>query len=167
MFTRSSSIVGLVLGLVLASTPSEAAVDLPAPDNAAGSVPVTRTPPSSQQSAPQRTRRLVFSCREPDVVIFSDRPCGQGSLRRNLEVLTPASPGRPPTTAPAPARAVTKAAALEETSPRDERADRCQKLHHAVDAIDDRMRTGYSAREAPRLWQQWRDAKERLHDARC
>jgi len=167
MFTPSSSIVGLVLGLVLGSAPSEAAVDQPAPDNAAGSVPVTRLPQSSQQSAPQRTQRLVFSCREPGVVIFSDRPCGRSALRRSLEVLTPASPGRPPTTEPAPARAVTKAAAHEETSPRDERADRCQKLHHAVDAIDDRMRTGYSAREAPRLWQQWRDAKERLHDARC
>ena len=166
MFTRSI-VVGLFLGLVLAGALAEAAVDLPAPDNAAGSVPVTRTPPSSQQSAPQRTQRLVFSCREPDIVIFSDRPCGRSALRRNLEVLTPASPGRPPTTEPAPAKAVTKVAAREETSPRDERADRCQKLRRAVDAIDDRMRTGYSAREAPRLWQQWRDAKERLHDAHC
>jgi hypothetical protein len=29
------------------------------------------------------------------------------------------------------------------------------------------MRTGYSAREAGRLWQRWRDAKARLHEANC
>jgi hypothetical protein len=162
MFTRS-----IVVGFVLASGLSEAAVEPHAPGHAAGSVPVTRPPQSSPQASPQRTQRLVFSCRDSGVVIFSDRPCGEASVQRSLEVITPASPGRPPTTEPAPARAVTKAAAREETSPRDERADRCQKLRHAVDAIDDRMRTGYSARQAPRLWQQWRDAKERLHDAHC
>ncbi len=30
-----------------------------------------------------------------------------------------------------------------------------------------RMRTGYSAREAGRLWDRWREAKARLHDADC
>jgi hypothetical protein len=29
------------------------------------------------------------------------------------------------------------------------------------------MRTGYSAREAARLWDSWRDLKEKLRTTRC
>jgi hypothetical protein len=45
--------------------------------------------------------------------------------------------------------------------------DRCERHQRRLDELNDRMRAGYSAREAARLWQQWRDAKERLRTARC
>ena len=65
---------------------------------------------------------------------------------------TRGSPGKPDTTGGAAQR---------------ERAADCQQLRHAVTAIDRQMRAGYSAREAPRLWERWREAKDRLHAAGC
>jgi hypothetical protein len=49
----------------------------------------------------------------------------------------------------------------------DEHATTCQKLQTSLDDVDARMRAGYSAREAGRLWQRWREAKAGLHEARC
>ena len=46
-------------------------------------------------------------------------------------------------------------------------AEKCRKLEAAVAAIDSRMRSGYSAREAGRLWDRWREAKARLQEADC
>ena len=43
----------------------------------------------------------------------------------------------------------------------------CSRLAGAVQALDARMRAGYSAREAARLWARWREAKERLREADC
>jgi hypothetical protein len=44
---------------------------------------------------------------------------------------------------------------------------RCGTLQGQLDAVDARMRGGYSAREAAQLWNRWRDLKERLRGARC
>jgi hypothetical protein len=43
----------------------------------------------------------------------------------------------------------------------------CGRLEDAVRKLDDRMRTGYSAREAGRLWGRWREARARLREAEC
>jgi hypothetical protein len=43
----------------------------------------------------------------------------------------------------------------------------CTRLQRQLDDLNDRMRAGYSAREAGRLWQRWRDTKERLRTAKC
>ena len=48
-----------------------------------------------------------------------------------------------------------------------EHAASCQKLQATLDSLDSRMRTGYSAREAGRLWERWREAKARLREANC
>ena len=158
MFLRS-----LVVGLVLASGASPAATDQHSPARAAGGGPATR----AAQPPAQHTQRLVFSCREASLVIFSDRPCGLAAVRRNLEILTPTATGAPPTTAPAPAPAAVRPAVREDKPVEDRHAERCNSLQSTLDSIDSRMRAGYSAREAPRLWQQWRDARERLRDSRC
>jgi hypothetical protein len=41
------------------------------------------------------------------------------------------------------------------------------QLRERLAAIDDQMRSGYSAREAARLWQRWRETRERLRAQRC
>ncbi len=43
----------------------------------------------------------------------------------------------------------------------------CARLERQLDELNDRMRAGYSAREAAKLWQRWRDTKERLRTGRC
>ena len=40
-------------------------------------------------------------------------------------------------------------------------------LMRQLGEVNSRMRAGYSAREAARLWQRWRGLKDRLHAARC
>ena len=117
----------------------------------------------------RRTHRLVYTCRDGKIVVFADRPCGETSILRSLDVVTPAQTGRPPVTEPEPAKASTRPAPQQASRARalQETADKCEQLKKAVDQVDDRMRAGYPAREAGRLWQRWRDAKEALRAAEC
>jgi len=56
---------------------------------------------------------------------------------------------------------------VEAANTAKKRAETCRKLEAAVAAIDSRMRSGYSAREAGWLWDRWREAKARLQEADC
>ena len=125
---------------------------------------VTPTPAPAR-----RTRRLVYTCRDGKIIVFADRPCGEASILRSLDVVTPAQTGRPPVTEPEPTKASTRPAPQQASRARtlQETADKCEQLKKAVDQVDDRMRAGYPAREAGRLWQRWRDAKEALRVAEC
>jgi hypothetical protein len=146
----------------------EAVADVAAPteeiSNPGGSSVIEQV----ERPAPTRARRLVYACRDGSIPIFSDRPCGPGSDIRRLPVAAPAAAGEPPSTLATVPAAATRPIA-KPAPRRTERAppDRCRRLEDQLAAIDDRMRHGYSAREAARLWQRWREAKARLRDARC
>jgi hypothetical protein len=116
-----------------------------------------------------RRQRAVFVCQDNDVPVYADRPCGSGTTARSLVVATPPA-GAAATTSPPKPRASTRprpanGTAGVQTPP--VAANQCMRLQQRLDALNDRMRAGYSAREAARLWQQWRDAKERMRAARC
>jgi hypothetical protein len=115
-----------------------------------------------------RHHRLIYACRDDTIPMFSDRPCIGATQTRVVSIAPPAA-GRSPTTEPAPPRATTRPRPVVDPAPvtRDPSVDRCLRLREQLEAIDDRMRSGYSAREAAHLWQRWRDAKARLHDAHC
>lgn len=143
-------------------------VDTPA--GGGGSVVLEPVKPRAQP-----TSRLVYSCVAPGLVTFSDRPCGPLPEVRELKVSAPA----PAATGAAPelGKATEPAAAGRRNAPGRENADpdgggtedaaTCQKLQATLDNLDSRMRTGYSAREAARLWERWREAKVRLREANC
>ena len=140
------------------------------PSGGGGSVVLEPVKPHAQP-----TRRLVYSCVAPGLVTYSDRPCGPLPEVRELRVQDP------PSTAAGAAPQPVKAGNVAETSGRKttggEKADpgdgadtgktTCQELQTTLDALDSRMRTGYSAREAGRLWERWREAKARLREADC
>ena len=126
------------------------------------------------------TRRLVFSCIAPGLVTFSDRPCGPVTAVRELQLRVAAikpdaaidQSGRTPTVTPeAPLASARERMPLDDRSsvpaPTSNDAATCQRLEAAVATLDTRMRNGYSAREAGRLWDRWRDAKARLREADC
>jgi hypothetical protein len=119
----------------------------------------------------QIAHRQIFVCRDRTIAVYADRPCGELAMRRELVLRIPdVSAGRAPTTEPALPAAATKPRPEPEGAPRDPKAEaraRCKQLDKALETVNEHMRTGYSAREAPRLWQRWRDAQERLHDAGC
>lgn len=124
--------------------------------------------PAAVQSAPRR-HRAVFVCQEGGVPVFADRPCGSATTTRNLVVEAPRS-GAPSTTTPAAPRASTRPRAVTGRSaavPSDAGNAKCAALQRQLDALNDRMRAGYSAREAARLWQRWRDTKDRLRTSGC
>jgi hypothetical protein len=131
----------------------------------------TRTVPA--KAAPRAARRLVFSCLAPGVVIFSDRPCGPAAATRELRVDAPAEQnGRGASVVPERPRISMRStpdrpAATEVPPDPDAKPGICQRLEEAVDALDAHMRNGYSAREAGRLWDRWREAKSQLREARC
>jgi len=142
------------------------------PMGGGGSAVLERVP---EKPVAGSTQRIVFTCVTPGLTTFSDRPCGPLPERREIELL-PANVtrgGEAASVTPPRARASTKPAAVPGKPParaarrETDRERDCQQLRHAVTAIDRQMRAGYSAREAPRLWERWREAKDRLHAAGC
>ena len=134
------------------------------PESNAAVAAATPAPPTAT-----RSHRLVYSCRDGSVPMFSDRPCGEASLLRSLDVYTPAQSGRPPTTAAEPAKATTRPATVRESRVRtlQDAAEKCAHLQKNLDEVDDRMRAGYPARQAAQLWQRWRDARTAVREAGC
>jgi hypothetical protein len=143
------------------------------PAGGGGSV-VLQPVPATASTRP--ARRVVFSCVTPHLVIFADRPCGADLVVRELR-LDPAAtgPGRTGTVMPESPRESARGAAgrdaLDEPSAElangSRQAATCERLQAAVQALDDRMRNGYTAREAGRLWDRWREARGRLREADC
>lgn len=131
--------------------------------NADGKASATR--PSA---APARHRRDVFVCDDAGTPVFSDRPCGPDLVRRAISVERPIAGQVASTTPPAPSAS---------TRPRARPAERretvhdveagCPALRRQLEELDDRMRSGYSSREAAQLWERRRDLKNELRAARC
>lgn len=117
---------------------------------------------------PPRRQRKVYVCRAAGAPVFTDRPCGPSAAIHAID-FAPPGPGGAVTLSPPAPRASTRPRVLPEPA-----ADavtpaqaRCTALRDRLAAIDDQMRSGYSAREAARLWQRWRDARARLRTQRC
>lgn len=117
---------------------------------------------------PARTKRPVFVCRDEAGVVFADRPCGQVVEARSLNVFGP-GPGEVASTVRKPAVAAVRPRVEPEPPAHDPPPGetRCVKLRRQLAALDDRMRTGYSARQAAWLWNRWRDLKAQIHEASC
>ena len=116
-----------------------------------------------------RRHRAVFVCHESGVPMFADRPCRSASETRSLVISTPPPGAAASTTPPSPTASTRPRTVAPKPSttavPAPENA--CAKLQRQLDELNDRMRAGYSAREAARLWQRWRDTKERLRTDQC
>jgi hypothetical protein len=117
---------------------------------------------------PARTVRPVFVCHDGAGVVFADRPCGQVLEARMLEV-DERGAGEVFSIVPKPPAAAVRPRGTRERPARGPGSGdgRCERLRSQLDAIDDRMRAGYSAREAARLWNRWREVKAQIHAARC
>ena len=121
-------------------------------------------------AAPAAGRRLVYVCEDAGIPMFSDRPCGAALASRSLSL--PVGPaGAAASTVPPPPRASTRPRPQPQpvatAGPGDAAARRCAGLQRQLDELDDRMRAGYSSREAARLWNRWRDLRNRLRSERC
>jgi hypothetical protein len=124
--------------------------------------------PAPAAEKPLRSH-AVFVCHALGHVIYSDRPCGPMAQQQVVKT-SPPSAGQAASIAKAPPPAATRP--KPEQSPRQEAtratpSNRCSKLREQLEALDDRMRTGYSAREAARLWNRWRDLRSEIYAARC
>jgi hypothetical protein len=168
-----SSPAGAALGLYLLVSAAAVAADpdpLSMESDQTGPTSGTRSvilEPVPPRSAPRRSR-AVFVCRDAEAVIFSDLPCGPGLDTRNVDTTDP-GPGRAASTrsaaAPAATRPQPEPARREYASDGHDR--QCAKLHDQLAQLDERMRTGYSAREAARLWNRWRELHRQIYALRC
>ena len=124
---------------------------------------------SREAPAATRRQRAVFVCEAGGVPEYSDRPCADAGTSRAIVFETPAAGAAFVTSPPAP-RASTRPApgrSAPQPVPRAAGTARCESLERQLGELNSRMRAGYSAREAARLWQRWRGLKDRLHAARC
>jgi hypothetical protein len=118
--------------------------------------------------AAPRQQRKVYVCRDAGTPVFTDRPCGPAAAFHEIRFSLPVSGGavslspQPPAASTRPR--VLPAPATDAVTPAQAQ---CTALRERLAAIDDQMRSGYSAREAARLWQRWRDARARLRAQRC
>ena len=125
--------------------------------------------PTRTGSQPRKTRP-IFVCRSRAPVIYSDRPCGPASEERSLQVqVQEPQPGGAASTVPAAAPAATLPRLQPEPQADDPDAgdSRCRRLREQREKLDDRMRTGYSAREAAQLWNRWRSLNSEIYRSRC
>jgi hypothetical protein len=168
---RSSAVSLLAVGLasllcVDAISASDAVADPPqGGSNAALDAAPTPSPPVVSP----RQKRAVYVCHGDGIPVFADRPCSAASTARVL-TLEASKAGAPATTVPRLPKASTRplptrVSAADAIVP--DTGKRCTELQRRLDDLDDHMRTGYSAREAARLWQRWREARERLRSAHC
>lgn len=139
--------------------------------------------PVPEPKPPATLHRLVFSCVAPGLVTFSDRPCGPLPVMHEIKLLPPAPvrAGESPSVRAPKESASTRvvraderreaaqrtAAEAQARAKVSEHARTCERLQEAVQTLDRRMRAGYSSAEAPRLWDRWRDAREKLRQADC
>jgi hypothetical protein len=159
------------------ATPTFSAQVLPQPavDTVAESSGSVIPEPVRARARP--TTRLVYSCVTPGLVTFADRPCGPAAQQRELKLAHPpaavgaageSSSIAEPAAAAAKARRDTAARAdLAAARVAADRAATCLRLEAALDEVDSRMRAGYPAREAGRLWEKWRSARASLREAGC
>jgi hypothetical protein len=157
-------------GLLLVAGAAQLARSYPSDDvvnpaGGGGSSAVESVPPPAQ---PRRSRP-VFVCRHASTVEFADRPCGPAGENRIVEWAAASPAGAAPRTVPPAPGSSTRPRPATEQAPTGLalQVRRCHELRNRLEAIDDRMRQGYSARDAARLWNQWRAAKERLRQAGC
>jgi hypothetical protein len=165
------SAIGLLAFIAAATTGAVRPPDGGAADAQAGPAVAAETaapgvaPPAGTRS---RRQRAVFVCDDAGTPVFSDRPCGAAAQRRAVNVELPASGQATRTAAPVP-----HASTRPRVQPDGQRESagtaepRCAALRRQLDELDDRMRSGYSSREAVRLWDRWRDLKSRLRAGRC
>jgi len=115
---------------------------------------------SRSSRAPQPTRRLVYaalhqaSSRSPTVRAVPCRKVRELKVSAPAPTAAGASPELGKTREPSAANR-RNATGRESADPDDgetEHAATCLKLQATLDSLDSRMRTGYSAREAGRLW---------------
>lgn len=151
-----------LLGAVPAPIP--AAEMRTSPAGGAASIVLEPVPPPSSV----RSKRAVFVCRDGAGVVYADRPCGQVVESRSLDVTDP-GPGQAASTTRKPAAAAVRPRVEPEAAAHREPPgeSRCISLHRQLARLDDRMRAGYSAREAAWLWNRRRDLKAQIHEARC
>lgn len=157
-------LVGCAATLALRS-PSQAEEIVAGPIAGGASVQLESAPSANK---PPRSR-TVFVCHTLGHVIFADRPCGPLAQRQAVKISSP-SAGQAASTNVAPPPAATRP--MIEPAPSQEAThaappSRCSKLREQLETLDDRMRSGYSAREAARLWTRWRDLHSEIYSARC
>jgi hypothetical protein len=162
----SCVLAGCLACCVLAAQP--ASDDEPVTPPLGGGASVTLEPVADEAPTDSRLQRIVFVCREASGPVFSDRPCSPATGWRSLEVTEPPSGAVATTVPPAPpASTRPKVQSRNDPAPGGVSASRCQALHRQLEHVDDKMRAGYSAREAARLWNRWRDLKSRLRAEHC
>ena len=133
------------------------------PLGGAGSGVLESVPPTAEP----RQRRQVFVCRDAGAPVFTDRPCGPSPAIHEIRFAIPVAGSAASLAPPAPA-ASTRPRVMPATADAVTAGQsRCMALRERLAAIDDQMRSGYSAREAARLWQRWRDARARLRAEQC
>jgi hypothetical protein len=117
---------------------------------------------------PPRQQRRVYVCRDAGTPVFTDRPCGPSTAVQEIGFSAPGAGSAASLSPPAPSAStrprVLPATPADVVTPAEAR---CAALRERLAAIDDQMRSGYSAREAARLWQRWRDARAKLRAHRC
>jgi hypothetical protein len=139
---------------------------------AATATATARTEPDSAPSAAPaaaRSQRRVFVCAEAGIPVYADRPCGSSPSIHEIDFATPAG-GQAVSLAPPAPVASTRPRPETAPPPRgrpDAGETRCTALRTRLEGIDRQMRAGYSAREAARLWQRWREARAELRRQRC
>ena len=106
----------------------------------------------------------IYRCTVNGIATFSDSPCGQDATPVTL------ASERISTFAPVPAAKVQmpkKPRRAAADVPATDRRDRCVSIRAALRGIDDKLRSGYTAKQGIRLEERKRNLRKQARELKC
>jgi len=108
----------------------------------------------------------VYECTINGERVFSDHVCGDGAVERNVTV-TSRMDSVKLSASPKPDRHSKRVRTSRRSNDGDERRLRCAKIQKSRDALTDRMRAGFSARQDEKLHDRLRKLDNEYYELRC
>jgi len=109
----------------------------------------------------------IFECTVKGQRVFSDHSCGDDAVQRDVLVANTMD-----ATKVTPEKSITSKKSrtnrrVASTDERDKRRQRCARIQKSRDAINDKMRAGYTAKQDERLHDRLRKLNDDYFEQRC
>ncbi|HEX2584997.1 MAG TPA: hypothetical protein VHL14_07690 [Steroidobacteraceae bacterium] len=109
----------------------------------------------------------IFECTVNGQRVFSDHSCGDDSVQRNVLVANTMEATKVTSEKSVTSKKPRTNRPAASTDERDKRRQHCARIQKSRDAINDKMRAGYTAKQDERLHDRLRKLNDDYFELRC